>query len=44
VSNSAKAKLKAATAQKHYQKELKLKQMECNDAIYQMQLTLKDND
>jgi hypothetical protein len=44
VFNSAKAKSKAATAKKRHQKESKLQQMECDDAINQMQLTLKDND
>ena len=34
----------AASAQKRHEKELNLQQVECDDAINQMQLTMKDNE
>jgi hypothetical protein len=44
ASNSAQAKSKAAFAKKCHQKELNRQQMEYDDAINQMQLTMKDNE
>ncbi len=44
ASNSAQAKWKAASAKKCHRKELNRQQMECDDAINQMQLTMKDNE
>ena len=36
--------LQEASARKHHQKELNQQKMECDDAINQMQLTMKDNE
>ena len=41
--NSAQAKSKRAIIQKRHQKELNLQQVECDDAINQMQLTMREN-
>ena len=44
ASNSAQAKSKAASAKKRHQKEFNRQQMECDNAINQMQLSMKDNE
>jgi hypothetical protein len=41
---AASANRQAASAQKHHQKELNQQKMACDDAINQMQLTMKDNE
>ena len=42
--NSAQAKSKMAIAQKRHDKELNLQQVECDDAINQMQLSMRENE